>query len=189
MLANITTQKQLVTQYQRSASEFGIYLEEFYNRNKDLSNINDLLVEEYIKYITGTINEYGDKIEENNSLVAMNVVNERLKEYDIYKGFALGIKENSSGRIRSIATNESKLLLQRTPLEVAKTFDYIVMKTWNHSPAPKVPRETHLKADGQIKQINEDFVVGGKKVEAPGKFGDIKEDIYCSCFLTLKHIV
>lgn len=44
-------------------------------------------------------------------------------------------------------------------------------------------REHHQMLDGQIREVDEPFEVGGRKVEAPGMFGDPAEDCNCRCCL------
>ncbi len=44
-------------------------------------------------------------------------------------------------------------------------------------------RDHHRELDGQIRDVDDDFEVGGMTVEAPGMFGDPAEDCNCRCCL------
>lgn len=187
MLANEATQKQLNLTYQRNAITFANNLLLFYEANKDNPNIVDLLVNEYMKFVTQGMTEYASLIDKDNKMVASAVIAGRMSEYDIKKGFAQAHKNEDGSRVANIGKLESQLMFQRTPYETALTLPYRVDKIWNHG-GSTTPRSTHVKADGQRRDVADDFKVGGKDVEAPGKFNDPAEDIYCSCFLTIKQI-
>lgn len=55
-----------------------------------------------------------------------------------------------------------------------------VVKQWD-STVDKRTRETHVKLDGQIRELDEPFKVNGHKAMYPGGFGVAKEDINCRC--------
>ena len=55
-----------------------------------------------------------------------------------------------------------------------------VVKQWD-STMDKRTRETHVKLDGQIRELDEPFEVNGHKAMYPGGFGVAKEDINCRC--------
>lgn len=57
-----------------------------------------------------------------------------------------------------------------------------VLKQWDAALDDRT-RETHRMLDGQIRELNEPFEVGGKKADAPGMFGDPAEDCNCRCAL------
>ena len=44
-------------------------------------------------------------------------------------------------------------------------------------------RPTHRRLDGQIRELDEPFEMGGKKAMHPGGFGDPAEDCNCRCQL------
>lgn len=65
---------------------------------------------------------------------------------------------------------------------VAKSKGADIVKQWD-STLDGNTRDLHRLLDGQIREIDEPFEVGGRKVEAPGMFGDPAEDCNCRCCL------
>lgn len=57
-----------------------------------------------------------------------------------------------------------------------------IVKQWD-STLDGATRDTHRQLDGQIRELDEDFEVDGKKASAPGFFGRPEEDINCRCAL------
>ena len=55
-----------------------------------------------------------------------------------------------------------------------------VVKQWDASLDGRT-RKNHRKLDGQIREIDEEFEVGGKKAITAGQFNDPSEDINCRC--------
>ena len=55
-----------------------------------------------------------------------------------------------------------------------------VVKQWDAT-LDSVTRPTHQQLDGQIRETDEYFEVGGKKAQYPGAFGDPAEDCNCRC--------
>lgn len=75
-------------------------------------------------------------------------------------------------RIQQASTMDA----QRT----AKAKGADVVKQWDATLDGRT-RPTHRLLDGQIRELDEQFEVGGKKVAAPGYFGDPAEDCNCRC--------
>lgn len=65
---------------------------------------------------------------------------------------------------------------------VAKSKGADIVKQWDAN-LDGATREHHQMLDGQIREVDEPFEVGGRKVEAPGMFGDPAEDCNCRCCL------
>lgn len=63
---------------------------------------------------------------------------------------------------------------------VAKAKGADVVKQWDAS-LDGATRPLHRKLDGQIREVDEPFEAGGKKVMYPGKFGDPSQDCNCRC--------
>lgn len=63
---------------------------------------------------------------------------------------------------------------------VAKSKGADVVKQWDAS-LDSVTRPMHRELDGQIRETDEPFEAGGKKVMYPGKFGDPSQDCNCRC--------
>lgn len=64
----------------------------------------------------------------------------------------------------------------------AKSKGANIVKQWD-STLDSRTRKTHRKLDGQIRELDEDFEVDGKKAKAPGYFGKPEEDCNCRCAL------
>lgn len=75
-------------------------------------------------------------------------------------------------------TTEAKI----NSMERAKKQGADVVKQWDATLDGKT-RKNHRKLDGQWVEVNEYFVVNGRKVKAPSKFGKAEEDINCRCIL------
>ncbi len=63
---------------------------------------------------------------------------------------------------------------------VAKAKGADVVKQWDAS-LDGATRPLHRQLDGQIREVDEPFEAGGKKVMYPGKFGDPAQDCNCRC--------
>ncbi len=55
-----------------------------------------------------------------------------------------------------------------------------VVKQWSAALDART-RSSHRSLDGQIKEVEEPFEIGGKKAMYPGEFGDPAEDCNCRC--------
>lgn len=85
---------------------------------------------------------------------------------------AVRIARTESGRVRSIAT-------QRAYLE-AKNKGVYLQKQWM-STSDSRTREDHSILNGQVVDVEEDFVIGNYKAQGPRMFGVGREDINCRC--------
>lgn len=87
------------------------------------------------------------------------------------------------GRAKTIARTEGHRVqneAKMNALHKAKSKGADVVKQWD-STLDGLTRETHQQLDGQIREIDEPFEVGGKKAMSPGAFGDPSEDCNCRC--------
>ena len=66
--------------------------------------------------------------------------------------------------------------------QVAKDYGADIVKQWDATLDDRT-RETHRMLDGQIRELDELFEVGGMQADAPGMFGDPAEDCNCRCAL------
>ena len=66
--------------------------------------------------------------------------------------------------------------------QVAKDHGADIVKQWDATLDDRT-RETHRMLDGQIRELDELFEVGGLQADAPGMFGDPAEDCNCRCAL------
>lgn len=89
---------------------------------------------------------------------------------------ALGIATNEIGRIHSLASfARIRDLKQRHPT---------LKKGWRHTPVAKVPRITHILANGQTREPEEPFLVGGEDLMYPrDPSGSPGNTINCHCLL------
>lgn len=84
---------------------------------------------------------------------------------------------------KRIARTEGHRIQQASTMDAqnaAKAKGADVVKQWDATMDGKT-RTTHRQLDGQIREIDEDFEIGGMKAKAPGHFGIAGEDINCRC--------
>ena len=89
------------------------------------------------------------------------------------------------GRAKTIVRTESHRIQQTSKLDAQKAAiskGANVVKQWN-STLDGDTRPTHRRLDGQIRELDEPFEMGGKKAMHPGGFGDPSEDCNCRCQL------
>ncbi len=89
------------------------------------------------------------------------------------------------GRAKTIVRTESHRIAQASSYDaqkVAVSKGAKVVKQWMSTLDGKT-RDSHRKLDGQIREIDEYFELGGKKAKYPGDFGDPAEDCNCRCQL------
>lgn len=85
---------------------------------------------------------------------------------------AIRISRTEGHRIQQQSAYEAQQEAKNRGAEIAKMWD---------STLDGKTRKTHQKLDGQIREIDEDFEVDGKKALYPGGFGDPAEDCNCRC--------
>lgn len=88
-------------------------------------------------------------------------------------------------RSMRIARTEGHRITQASALDgmrTAKSAGADVLKQWDAT-LDGHTRDHHRELDGQIRDVDDDFEVGGMTVEAPGMFGDPAEDCNCRCCL------
>lgn len=84
-----------------------------------------------------------------------------------------------------IARTEGHRIQNQSALDAqheAKKKGADIVKQWDSTLDGKT-RDTHMKLDGQIREVDEDFEVDGMNASAPGMFGDPAEDCNCRCAL------
>lgn len=103
---------------------------------------------------------------------------------DIAKNIARAAKA-PLGRAKVIVRTESHRIQQASKYDAQKTAiskGANIVKQWN-STLDGDTRKTHRSLDGQIRELDEPFEIGGKKAMYPGGFGDPAEDCNCRCQL------
>ena len=89
------------------------------------------------------------------------------------------------GRAKTIVRTESHRIQQASKHDAQKAAvskGANVVKQWN-STMDGDTRPTHRQLDGQIREVDEPFEMGGMKAMYPGAFGDPAEDCNCRCQL------
>lgn len=74
--------------------------------------------------------------------------------------------------------NQSAMDAQRA----AKSKGADIVKQWNAF-LDEITRKTHRQLNGQLREVDEPFSIGGKTADAPGMFGDPAEDCNCRCVI------
>ena len=89
---------------------------------------------------------------------------------------------NNSIRIARTEGHRIQVQSALDAMYIAKSKGADVLKQWDAT-LDGATREHHQMLDGQIREVDEPFEAGGRKVEAPGMFGDPAEDCNCRCCL------
>lgn len=110
----------------------------------------------------------------------MQAVGRNLKDKSIFKSIAARaetITRTESGRALSAAS--------QARMEKAQAVVPGLQKQWFHSHISRMPRLTHLAADGQIRDIDKPFNVAGEKLmypRDPDPAGSARNTIRCECY-------
>jgi uncharacterized protein with gpF-like domain len=100
-------------------------------------------------------------------------------------GTFTGLFGPMGNRALSIATNETMRvhsLSSQARIEDLSEHQEGIAKQWWHIPAARVPRISHLLADGQVKPAKEPFVVAGEELMYPrDPSGSAENTINCHC--------
>ena len=106
--------------------------------------------------------------------VAQELANRNMQNTPFSKAInnATRIARTEGHRIQNSAAMDS--------MKVAKSQGANVVKQWDASLDGRT-RDTHRRLDGQLREIDEPFEVGGMKAMFPGAFGDPAEDCNCRC--------
>lgn len=91
----------------------------------------------------------------------------------------------SSSRAYTIARTEGHRVTSEAEMDcmaAAKGKGADVVKEWV-STLDSVTRETHVELDGQVRELEEEFIIpsSGARAMYPGGFGIAKEDVNCRC--------
>jgi hypothetical protein len=88
----------------------------------------------------------------------------------------------SRARSRVIARTETHGASQAAVNLAAQSIDLPVKKEWISAGQPGRTRDDHLDADGQVRNINSPFIVGGEELMYPGDpSGSAEQVINCRC--------
>lgn len=89
---------------------------------------------------------------------------------------------NNSIRIARTEGHRIQVKSAMDAQEKAKSKGADIVKQWDATLDGRT-RTHHRLLDGQIRELDEDFEVSGKKIKAPGHFGSPNEDCNCRCAL------
>lgn len=108
--------------------------------------------------------------------------------YDVMQEIGLNLKDKSifksiAARAETITRNEAGRIMEMAAEARRKRAAEIIPglgKEWKHGALSRVPRPSHLAADGQTRKVKEDFDVGGEKLSFPrDPKGSAKNTINC----------
>lgn len=113
----------------------------------------------------------------------MEAVGRNLKEPSIFKSIAARaetITRNECGRVLEMSSQARR--------EKAAEVVPGLKKQWIHGQGSRKPRPSHIAANGQIRDQNQPFDVGGEKLMYPrDPAGSAHNTINCSCFTVPYH--
>lgn len=89
---------------------------------------------------------------------------------------------NNSMRIARTEGHRVQIRSAMDAQQAAKDKGADVVKQWDATLDDRT-RETHRMLDGQIRELDEPFEVGGMRADAPGMFNNPAEDCNCRCAL------
>ena len=130
---------------------------------------------EDVKYLKSSIRaELSRGITQGKSWneIAVHVAKGMKSNYNKAINNAIRITRTEGHRIQNKATLDAQHEVKEKGADIVKQWD----ATLDGS-----TRKSHRKLDGQIRELDEDFEVDGKKAKAPGHFGDPAEDCNCRC--------
>lgn len=104
--------------------------------------------------------------------IAVHVAKGMKSNYNKAYNNAIRISRTEGHRIQTKAALDAQHKAKEKGADIVKQWD----ATLDGS-----TRKSHRKLDGQIRELDEDFEVDGKKAKAPGHFGDPAEDCNCRC--------
>lgn len=110
----------------------------------------------------------------------------KTQENDSYADIARNISncgQADFNRAMRIARTEGHRVQNEAKLDTyknVKSKGADIVKQWDATLDGKT-RKSHKRLDGQIRELDEDFEIGGKSAPCPGKFNDPAEDCHCRC--------
>lgn len=194
----------LRNQYRKVAKKFQY---EFRRRIKDDKVLNALDKDLNINHdIVRFIEKHSDKqtsfilnttrqeLQAISSKVVMDsaIAGESLSKSEIAARIRREFEKRSEGRIDTIAMTETQISAEQIKLiesqEVEKVVQElesipVIEKSWG-SILDNKTRKAHVEADGQVKKINEPFIVGGELLKVPGDTSlgaSLNNIINCRC--------
>lgn len=100
----------------------------------------------------------------------------------VFKNTPFSKAYNNSMRIARTEGHRVQIRSAMDAQQAAKDKGADVVKQWDATLDDRT-RETHRMLDGQIRELDEPFEVGGMRADAPGMFNNPAEDCNCRCAL------
>ncbi len=131
-----------------------------------------------------------DAVRQIQNEISMGLMGQKTP-YDVMKGIGANLKDPSifksiAARAETITRTEAGRVLEaanQSRREKAAEVIPGLKKQWLHGETAKVPRITHIAANGQIRDVNEPFMVGGEALIYPrDPAGSAKNTINCGCY-------
>ena len=108
--------------------------------------------------------------------IAKSMTKEMVGDYSHFRGGAFYIAERIVRTEGHRVQNQAKLDSMQEAIDAGAD----VVKQWDAT-LDRRTRPEHSRADGQLREMDEDFEVGGEKLPAPGIGGSAKNVINCRC--------
>lgn len=185
----------------RKCTETMIYTNTFINSLKKAKNISKTMIttEEWEKIIDKTVKDREKRIKIKQVIKGnANLLNKRVQEtvkngYKNGKNYKQISKElqkqfgYSEGKAKTIAITERNYYKSSAQLAAIENCSEFVKKTWIHNPS-KMPRDSHVHADGQVADKKGYFTVNGYKTKAPQHFPNVGDNVNCHCTMKIEII-
>lgn len=139
------------------------------------------------KISSGLYTKLGEDVEYLKKRIANNI-SRGIATSDSYENIARNIASDSNVGMNNamrIARTEGHRIHSNSAHDAqlaAKDAGADIVKQWDSTMDGKT-RSTHRLLDGQIREVEEPFEMGGKKAMYPSGFGRPEEDINCRCAL------
>ena len=182
-------------------TETMIYTNTFINSLKKAKNISKTMIntKECEKIIDKTVKDREKRIKIKQVIKGnANLLNKRVQEtvkngYKNGKNYKQISKElqkqfgYSEGKSKTIAITERNYYKSSAQLAAIENCSEFVKKTWIHNPS-KMPRDSHVHADGQVADKKGYFTVNGYKTKAPQHFPNVGDNVNCHCTMKIEII-
>jgi len=154
--------------------------------NQELDRIGELsivlkLKKKKLEKLIKDVDKNLQKINSNRNLAISREINKKLKELNVARSKTISAQE--IGATESFIRQEEAKALSKTNATYRDVFLSRSRKRWN-AILDNRTREAHALADGQIRRLDEDFIVDGENLSFPrdprGSIGNI---INCRCII------
>lgn len=180
-------------------TETMIYTNTFINSLKKAKKLSKTMIttEEWEKTIDKIVKDREKRIKIKQVIKGnANLLNKRVQEtvkngYKNGKNYKQISKElqkqfgYSKGKAKTIAITERNYYKSSAQLAAIENCSEYVKKTWIHNPS-RMPRDSHVHADGQVADKKGYFTVNGYKTKAPQHFPNVGDNVNCHCTMRIE---